>query len=67
MPFVEGRLRNQPLVVTFETECAHCARPMEIVIDSELGYRVPEGSEPLIVRPHVDFARLEDPSIIDVF
>jgi len=67
MPFVEGHLRNQPLAVIFRTECAHCAQPMQIEIDSHLGYRVVAGADPLIFVPMVDFERLKDPSIIHAF
>jgi hypothetical protein len=67
MPFVQGHLRNEPLSVTIRTECAHCSRPMGIEIDSELNHRVLEGEEPRIFVPLVDFEKLKDPSIIDVF
>jgi len=40
---------------------------MRIDIDSRLDYRVLEGEEPLIFVPLVDFGKLKDPSIIDVF
>ena len=67
MPFVQGHLRNQSLSVSFRTECAHCARPLAIQIDSELGYRVQDGADPLVFIPFVDFAKLKDPSIIHAF
>jgi hypothetical protein len=67
MPFVQGHLRDEPLTVSFETECAHCSRSMEIEVDSELGHRVVEGGDPLVFVPFVDFEKLEDPSIIDAF
>jgi hypothetical protein len=67
MPFVQGHLRNESLAITFQTECAHCARPMQIEIDSQLAYRVAEGDAPMIFVPMVDFERLKDPSIIHAF
>ena len=67
MPFVQGHLRNESLTVTFKTECGHCAQPLEIEVDSELGYSVEQGTEPLIFLPLVDFEKIEDPHIIDVF
>jgi len=67
MPFVQGHLRNEPVSVTIRTECAHCARPMRIEVDSELRHRVLEGDAPRIFVPLVDFAKLTDPSIIDAF
>jgi hypothetical protein len=67
-PFVQGRLRDEPLTVLVETECGHCGRPLEIEIDSDLNFRVlSKGAEPLIFTPLVDFSTLKDPSIIDVF
>jgi hypothetical protein len=67
MPFVQGHLRNQSLGISIETECAHCSRPIQIEIDSELNCRVVEGADPLIFVPLVNFEKLEDPSIIDAF
>ncbi len=67
MPFVQGHLRNESLAITVKTECAHCSRPIQIELDSELNYRVVEGADPLVFVPHVDFEKLKDPSIIDAF
>jgi hypothetical protein len=67
MPFVQGHLRNASLSVSFRSECAHCARPLRIEIDSGLGYTVEDGAEPLVFVPLVDFERLKDPSIIHAF
>jgi len=67
MPFVQGHLRNESLAVSIRTECAHCARLMQIEVDSRLSYQVAEGADPLIFIPLVDFEKLKDPSIIDAF
>jgi len=74
MPFVQGRLRtafdknSDPLSVVVKTECAHCAQPMRIEIDSEMRCLVEEkGAAPLISVPVVDFSKVTVPSIIDVF
>jgi len=65
---VQGQLRKEPLSVVVTTECAHCAQPIHIELDSELQYRViEEGAEPLVFSPQVDFDKLTDPSIIDAF
>jgi hypothetical protein len=65
---VQGQLRKEPLSVVVTTECAHCAQPIHIELDSELKYRVVEaGAEPLVFSPQVDFDKLTDPSIIDAF
>ncbi len=71
MPFVQGHLRNESITINIETECAHCSRSIRIELnsgpDSELDYRVVEGTEPLVFVPHVNFEKLKDPSIIDAF
>jgi len=67
MSFVQGQLRRQPLSITFATECACCAAPLELTVDADLRYRVAAGEEPIAFLPLVDFAKLEDPSIIDAF
>lgn len=67
MPFVQGHLRGQPVSVQIRTECAHCARPLHLEVDSELHHRVAEAADPLIFVPLVDFAKLKDLSIVDSF
>jgi hypothetical protein len=67
-PFVQGRLKKKHLSVTIMTECAHCARPMQIELDSELQYRVKdEGAEPLVFEPLIDWQTFAEPNIIDAF
>jgi len=67
MPFVQGHLRHAPLSVTIRSECAHCARPLRLEIDSTLATRVEPGANPLAFLPLVDLQKLEDPSIIHAF
>lgn len=67
MPFVQGHLRNESLAVSIRTECAHCARRMQIEVDNRLGYDVSGATDPLIFIPLVDFKKLKEPSIIDAF
>ncbi len=71
MPFVQGHLRNESVAISIETECAHCSRSIQLELnsgpDSELNYRVVEGTDPLVFVPHVDFEKLKDPNIIDAF
>jgi len=65
---VQGQLRHEKLSFLIETECAHCGKPIHIKMDSDLNYIVLEpDADPLIFVPDVDFAKLKDPSIIDVF
>jgi hypothetical protein len=67
-PFVQGRLRGEPLSVVVETECAHCGAQLRLEVDNNLDFRtLTDGAEPLVYVPQVDFARLTDPSIIDAF
>jgi hypothetical protein len=67
-PFVQGRLRKEPLSIVARTRCAHCDRPLGLEIDSELRCRVDgEGAKPLVFVPLVNFRKLKDPSIIDAF
>ena len=65
---MQGQLRKEELSFLVETECAHCGQPLTIEIDSRMQYRVFETeARPVLFIPHVDFARLKDPSIIDAF
>jgi len=65
---VQGRLTNRDLTAVIDSECAHCAQPLQIELTSALGYRVvTDGAEPMISLPLIDFKRLKDPSIIHAF
>lgn len=67
-PFVQGRLRNQPLSVVIDTSCGHCDRPLRLRVDSELGHAVETpGVEPLLFHPQVDWATFDEPNIIHGF
>ena len=68
MPFVQGHLRREPLSVSVASECAHCAQPIHLEVDSELKYRIEEKEADLLVFvPTVNFGELTEPSIVDVF
>jgi hypothetical protein len=64
---VQGKLRQQPLSVTIDTECAETGRPLQIQLDSELIHQVQQDAAPLFSTPLIDLKKLEDPSIIDAF
>jgi len=67
-PFVQGRLRRRRLAGTLRTQCAHCAEPLEVAVDSDLGIRVrTPGARPLVSTPFVNLKRLKDRTIIDAF
>ncbi len=63
---MQGRLRNEPLVVEIESECAHCGQPLHFMVNSELAWQVQEReATPLVFEPDVDFAHLTAPTIIN--
>ncbi len=67
-PFVQGRLRKQALSVTVRTECAHCSKPLEMAIDSDLACEIrDEGCEPVAFIPDVDLLNLDEENIINAF
>jgi hypothetical protein len=63
-------LRKTALTITVNTECAHCGRPMEIEIDSEINFHVRDeekGCSPVAFVPDVNVLTLKDKSIINAF
>lgn len=64
-PFVEGRLRNEPLTVEIESSCAHCNEPIAIRVDSELRYE--SSAAPMIFEPRLDWSAFRDPNIINQY
>ena len=64
-PFVQGRLRKKKLSIEILSECAHCERPMRLVVGSNRKSQiVPRGANPLIFEPEVDWANFVEPNII---
>ena len=63
---MQGQLRQEPVSVLVETSCAQCGQSVRFTVDDKLTYTF-DGAEPILFVPHVDFARLRDPSIIDAF
>jgi hypothetical protein len=63
---VQGHLRQSPLEVEIKSTCAHCGEAIELVVDSELNYRIEKGGPiPLVFEPEIDWSRFKDPNIID--
>jgi len=63
---VQGHLRKSPLEVEIKSTCAHCGEAIELVVDSELNYRIDRGGpDALIFEPEIDWSRFKDPNIID--
>jgi hypothetical protein len=67
-PFVQGKLRDEPLSFDIESECACCKRPIRFNMRHDLSYTLTDSdSDPIFFVPIVDFTRLKAPSIIDRF
>jgi hypothetical protein len=67
-PFVQGKLRDEPLSFEITSECACCGRPLRITMRHDLNYALEDpGASPLFFVPMVDFTRLREPSILDAF
>ena len=67
-PFVQGRLRQEPLSVAIATQCAHCDQRLHVTITSDLRYQVDElDAEPLVFQPLIDRTAFTAPTIIDAF
>ena len=67
-PFVQGRLRDEPLHFDIESECACCGEPIRFRMQHDLSYTLADrSSDPLFFVPLVDFSKLRAPSIIDAF
>jgi hypothetical protein len=62
---VQGRLRDEELVVTIKTECMHCTRSLQLEVDSQLRFQgVSDGAEPMVFEPAIDWAKFKKPNII---
>ena len=67
-PFVQGQLRKEPINTVVKTECAHCGRSIHIELDSAFRFKVNEPeADPMLFIPMVNFSKVEDASIINVF
>jgi len=68
---VQGRLRNENLVVEIESACAHCGQEIHLTVNSELQWSVQEpgapGAQPLLFMPEVDWQHFAEPNIIDAY
>jgi hypothetical protein len=67
-PFVQGKLRDEPLSFDIESECACCKKPIRFTMRHDLTFTLDDlSSEPVFFVPMVDFTRLKAPSIIERF
>jgi hypothetical protein len=52
--------------VEIRSTCAHCGDVIELVVDSDLNYRIEHGGpNPLVFEPEIDWNKFKDPNIID--
>jgi hypothetical protein len=62
---VQGRLRGEKLQVRIDSECHHCARPLALKVDEELGWRVlSRDASPLLFEPEIDWNAFRGHNII---
>ncbi len=67
-PFVQGRLRGEPLTVEIQTTCAHCGQPIQLAVDSNMQYWVKTAeAQPLIFEPDLNWATFTEPNIIHAY
>jgi len=67
-PFVQGRLRDEPLTFDVESECACCKKPIRFTMRHDLSFTLADSSsDPIFFVPMVDFIGLKAPSIIEHF
>ena len=65
---MQGRLRQEKLALTIETECGHCQRPMSLTLGSDLAVIDQTGPEtPLVFMPQVDWETFTEPNIINAY
>ena len=65
---MQGRLRNEDLSVTVDTECHHCSEPFSLEIDSEMRISVGDtNAKPIVFTPNVNPFEVDGPSIVDDF
>ncbi|GIK41142.1 MAG: hypothetical protein BroJett011_49750 [Chloroflexota bacterium] len=54
--------------MVINTVCGHCARPLQIVMDSELRFRITEPeAEPLVFEPQINWETFTEPNIIHAY
>ncbi len=65
---MEGRIRNQPISVDIQSECAHCGRELRLRVDSELRWSLADSdAEPLVFEPEVDWETFSEPNITHAY
>ena len=65
---MQGHLRAKQLDAIVHTECHCCGRDIEVEVGSDLRTRVlTEGASPFISVPRINFGKITEPSILDVF
>ncbi len=67
-PFVQGRLRDEPLSIEIATECGHCGHPIRLTVGSDLSLQTDEAdAAPLVFEPEMDWSRFSGANLIDAY
>jgi hypothetical protein len=67
-PFVYGKLRDEELFFTINSECANSGKPIKIELDGDLNIiNVDKDSEPMYCIALMDTSKTKEPSIVDIF
>jgi hypothetical protein len=65
---VQGKIRNETLVVEVETQCHHCGQSLHLTVDSSMQISVQEaGADPWVFMPDMDWEHFTERTIIDVY
>ena len=65
-PFVQGRLRNQPLTVTIASACAACGREFTLALSDRGTWNLHTAPASLLVfEPAVDWSTFTAPTIVN--
>jgi hypothetical protein len=65
---VEGKLRNEYLLVEVHTQCSHCGQVMHITVDSSMHVTVCEtDAAPWVFMPDMDWEHFTERTIIDAY
>ena len=67
-PFVQGKLRDEPISFDIDSECECCKKPIRFTMRHDLSFNLADpDSDPIFFVPIIDFTRLKAPSIIEHF
>ena len=65
---MQGKIRNEVLVVEVETKCHHCGQSLHLRVDSNMQIAVHEqAAEPWVFMPDMDWDHFTERTIIDAY